>query len=273
VPQRYNYFGIFLTLRCNLNCSYCINKLDKFTTRAELTTDQWIEYLNRLELNEDQVLTLEGGEPSLHPGFYDIVENVNHKIDILTNLSFDIDEFTKRISSTKFNRDRKESYKSIRVSYHKQNQDALLGKAAKLQDAGFSVGLFSVNLPEKTEDNMEMAEKARQQKVYYFIKDFLGYKYDRLFGYYQYPNALSGVNKEVECRIKELLISPNGDVHRCHRDLYADEGSVGNITQDNFEIKDIFRRCPNYGSCSPCDVKLKTNRFLEMGSCSVEIKQ
>ena len=74
------------------------------------------------------------------------------------------------------------------------------------------------------------------------------------------------------CRNKELLVAPDGSCFRCHRDLYTNETSIGNITKDDFTIKDIFRVCSNFGDCSPCDVKLKTNRFLEMGSCSVEIK-
>ena len=41
------------------------------------------------------------------------------------------------------------------------------------------------------------------------------------------------------CRSKELLMSPEGHVYRCHRDLYAQENPTGNILDSEFEIKDI----------------------------------
>lgn len=272
VPDRYNYIGIFLTLRCNLNCFYCINKHSKLEKRTELFAHRWIDVLNRLKMNKDLPITLEGGEPSLHQGFYDIIKNVNSPVDILTNLRFDVDEFIGNVDPHWLNKGRAVSYKSIRISYHNQNQDELLSKAVRLQEAGFNVGIFSVNVPEKTVDNMVMTEKARLKNIYFFIKDFLGYRENRLFGYFRYPEAVDGNRKNITCRIKELLVAPDGLVYKCHRDLYANENNIGDITAENFEIKDIFRPCSNYGMCNPCDIKLKTNRFLEMGSCSVEVE-
>jgi radical SAM protein with 4Fe4S-binding SPASM domain len=223
-------------------------------------------------MSEGLTITLEGGEPTLHKGFYDIIKNVKKPVDMLTNLQFDVDDFVKNIDPRFFSFGRKIGYKSIRASYHHQSQTELLEKAVKLQDAGFNIGLFSVNMPDKIEKNMEMAERCRKAKIYFYTKDFLGYLDGRLYGYYKYPDAVKNEKKTVYCRIKELLVAPDGTCFRCHRDLYANENNIGNITEENFIIKDIFRECSNFGDCSPCDVKLKTNRFLEMGNCSVEIK-
>jgi hypothetical protein len=38
------------------------------------------------------------------------------------------------------------------------------------------------------------------------------------------------------------------------------------------EKVDEFRDCYYYGSCNPCDVKVKTDRFQKFGHTSVEIK-
>ena len=275
VPERYNYIAAFLTLRCNLGCTYCLNAVSTLAKeRVELSGDKWIFGLNRLNIREDVPITLEGGEPTKHPDFYKIVEKVKHPIDILTNLQFDVDEFINKVDPVWFNKKRHLSYKSIRASFHPERMDleVTLGKAVKLQNNGFNIGLFALNLPENIEQNMIMTEKAREEKIYFFIKDFLGKRDGRLFGHFKYPDALNGHKKEVICKIKELLIAPDGNVYRCHRDLYADENSVTNLLLKNFQIEDIFRPCKVYGSCNPCDVKLKTNRFLEMGSCSVEVK-
>lgn len=273
VPERYNYIGAFLTLRCNLKCPYCINKHSTLNERKELDADVWVKILNSLDIPESLNITIEGGEPTLLNGFFDIINNIKKPVDMLTNLQFDVDEFIKKIDPRFFNIGKKLGYKSIRVSYHHQDQIELLSKAVKLQNEGFSVGIFSVNSPDKIDKNMEMAERCRKAQMYFYTKDFLGYFNGQLYGYYKYPNSVMAEStKKVYCRIKELLIAPDGNCFRCHRDLYADENTIGNILDKDFIIKDIFRECTNYGNCSPCDVKLKTNRFLEMGSCSVEIK-
>ena len=73
-------------------------------------------------------------------------------------------------------------------------------------------------------------------------------------------------------KTKELLIAPDGRVYRCHSDLFAEENSIGNITDPEFQIEDKFRPCDKYGKCHPCDVKMKTNYKQELGHTSVEIK-
>ena len=78
-PQ-HNYVAFFLTLSCNLKCSWCIN-LHEVGSRFEqagrnkMTPDEWVEAVNRLVLRDDLPLTLQGGEPTLHEGFYTIVNN------------------------------------------------------------------------------------------------------------------------------------------------------------------------------------------------------
>ncbi len=274
VPDVVNYVPAFLTLECGLGCSYCINDVDGVVRdREELTTDQWIDSLNRLELKGDLPVTIQGGEPTKYKGFYDIINNINHPIDILTNLSFDIDEFIDKVDHKKLNRGRKEWYKPIRVSYHswKMQPKQTINNMVKLQDAGFNVGLFALNLPELTEANMEMVELARKNQIYFFVKDFLGRRGNQLYGFYTYPEALDGKKKDAVCKTKDLLIAPDGDIFRCHRDLYHKENRLYNITDKDLKLEYKFRPCTNYGTCNPCDVKNKTNRLLQQGFCTVEI--
>ena len=275
VHDRYNYIGAFLTLRCGLSCSYCINDDNGVSRkRHELSADEWVFGLNRLDIRPDLPITLEGGEPTKHKDFYDIIEEVNHPIDLLTNLQFDIPDFCRRVDPKWLSEGSHKGYKSIRATFHPEEMDIdeTIGKAALLQNAGYSVGLFSLNLPESIEANMEMAEMARDYKLYFFIKDFLGKRDGRLFGHYKYLEAIDGNKKGAMCRSKELLIAPNGLIYRCHRDLYKCGKHTTSLLSQQLEIDDIFKHCDNYGTCNPCDVKLKTNRFLQMGSCSVEIK-
>jgi len=278
LPSRYNYAEAYLTLRCNLGCTYCINsKSGKVKRdREELSAEQWAEGLNRLYLNGIP-LTLGGGEPTLHRDFYKLLGLLRTDIDIdlLTNLEFDIEKFIRKIDPRRFNSNNKPAYKSIRVSFHseKMEREKLIAKTKRMQNAGFNIGLFGLNHPQYIEDNMYMTELARENMIFFFVKDFLGEYKGELFGHYKYPEALDNHPKKAECRTREFLIGPEGNIYRCHRDLYLVKNDVGNITDPDLEINDYFRPCDDYGKCNPCDVKLKTNRFLQMGNCSVEIRE
>jgi len=217
-------------------------------------------------------LTIQGGEPSFHPAWIDIIQRLRSDfyIDLLTNLDFDVDVFMQHIPPERLQRD--VPYASIRVSYHPEHSDLdqLLGKVRRLQDAGYSIGLFMVDHPASAVQ--PIAERAMGMGVDFRTKTFLGNHEGVLWGEYRYPGALSGQCMDVECRTTELLVAPNGDIHRCHRDLYAGESRVANILDDELEIEFPFRPCSKFGCCNPCDQKLKNNRFQVFGACSVEIR-
>ena len=276
IPKEYNYISAFLTLRCNFSCSYCVNNNSGTLKRVrkELSGSDWVRYLNRLDINDNIAITIAGGEPTIHKDFYEIINNLNHPVDLLTNLTFNVNDFIKYVKPNSMFKSNVPSYKSIRISYHPKftNIKELVQKSTLLQENGFNIGIFSINYPHNTEDNMKLAEEARKNKIYFFIKDYLGEYNGKLVGHYKYDDAVSGKSVSVMCRIRELLINPDGDVFKCHRDLYADEYKINNIKDDDFSIDYEFRHCGNFGKCNPCDVKVKTNRFLKMGECSIEIQ-
>jgi len=276
VPDEMTYIEAYLTMRCNLGCSYCINAHSGVTrTRKELNAKEWTTALNRIDYG-DLHLTFGGGEPTLHKEFYDILANLREDIsvDLLTNLSFDVLEFAKNTTPTRFGNKKIDAYRSIRVSYHAgyMDENELIKKACVLQDLGYKIGVFGINHPQSVTANMNMAEKARKAGIYFFVKDFLGEFDGYNFGFFKYPDAINGEQKTCLCRTHELLMSPDGQIYKCHRDLYKNEYPIANVMDDDLMIDFKFRKCAQYGQCNPCDIKMKTNRFLEMGSCSVDIK-
>ena len=81
IPESYNYIGIFLSFRCNLSCSYCINRYDQFDQKCkELDGESWVKALNKIVTRPDLPVTLQGGEPTLHKDFYYIVNNIKEEI-------------------------------------------------------------------------------------------------------------------------------------------------------------------------------------------------
>jgi len=287
IPETYKYMSAFLTMRCNLKCSYCLNTLNnegdfKRTKFMEISGEKWVNALNRIESRLDLPITFTGGEPFLHKDFVYIINSLKHdlNIDVLTNLCFDdrrIDKFISEVDPQRIKRD--SPYASIRVSYHPEQigrGEKLVENVKKFQDAGFSIGMYYVAYPGTRESELvtQMQFRCLDAEIDFRRKDFTGKYKGELYGdYSKHPNSiLQEKTFPVLCRTSELLMGPNAGVYRCHRDLYHEEFSVGNLTNPSFEIQDVFRKCDLYGRCDPCDVKVKTNYKQRLEHTSVEVK-
>ena len=281
IPESYDYIGIYLTNRCHLNCDYCITAHHGSgfkDRRAEyLTPEQWIKSLNRLVLPIDVPITLQGGEPFLYTGIWEILEGIKHKVDILTALPpFLKKEHFDKLKTLKWNK-RKAPYPTIRVSYHKgqHNYRKLVRRIAELQDM-LSIGLFFLGHPSYKEEFTEVKQFAKEFDVEVRRKQFLGYWNGKLYGTFKYEDACAGTKKgiRVKCKNTVVPIAPNGDIYRCHSDLYFRRQSLklGSILDKELKIKSKYYNCDNYGTCSECDVKIKTNRYQIYGYTSVDIK-
>lgn len=280
--QDHNYVAFFLTFACNLACSWCINNHGKQPIKkrqGEMTARQWIKAANRLVLRDDLPLTLQGGEPTLHRGFFQIVNEVKPEIrmDLMTNLMFDVDAFIANVPVWRFTREA--PYAAIRVSYHPGQNDIndLIAKTIKLQDAGFRIGLYGIEHPasEIRGHILEVQEKCLKLGLDFRLKEFLGEYAGRMYGTFKYPGCVNGTElKSCRCRTTELIAGPAGYVYKCHADLYSGRNPIAHILDTDFseESIDEFRECLCYGTCNPCDVKVKTNRFQVFGHTSVEIQ-
>jgi MoaA/NifB/PqqE/SkfB family radical SAM enzyme len=277
IPESHNYIAIFLTLACNLRCSYCINRFE--TGRLEknrLSGTEWVQGLNRIVSRDDLPLSLQGGEPSLHPDFYYILNNIRPdlNIDFLTNLQFDIDTFMRNVDPERIKR--AAPYASIRVSYHPETMrlEPLVEKVLRLQSAGYSIGIWGVLHPKQEAAVLAAQEYAKGKGIDFRTKEFLGEHDGKMYGTFKYEGACDkSFEREVLCRTTELIIGPAGGIYRCHSDLYEQRSPIGSILDPEYRIDDRFRPCKVFGHCNPCDVKVKTNRFQVFGHTSVEIKQ
>jgi hypothetical protein len=281
---RHNYVAFFLTFACNLKCNYCIN-LHSINTRLEQTSrpcmsaDDWITAANRLKLRTDLPLTLQGGESTLHPGFYRLVNEVKPeiKMDLMTNLMFNVDEFIRNVPVERFTREA--PYAAIRVSYHpgQNNIDTLIKKTFLLQEAGFRVGLYGIEHPDTVfrQHIAEVKERCLGLGLDFRTKEFLGTYENALHGSFKYEGCVAGgALKRCECRTSEIIVDPSGLVYKCHSDLYRGRNPTAHILDADFneDSLDVFRACEFYGDCNPCDVKVKTNRLQIFGHTSVEIR-
>jgi organic radical activating enzyme len=99
-------FHVFLSQNCNLACDYCFAR--QVITKCDMPYQNFIEVLNFLKNNNESVLHLIGGEPTVHPKFNSYMKEVlsdypNIKeVRVVTNGMFDNDCF-KNIELSKFN--------------------------------------------------------------------------------------------------------------------------------------------------------------------------
>lgn len=281
IPDNYNYLAFFINLNCNLACHYCINLNEEGSSRKSvhrkpMNGKEWAEAINRLQIERDDMpITLQGGEPTLHKDFFEIINGVRPdiKLDLLTNFMFDVDAFIQNIPPERFTRDAK--YAAIRVSYHPgQNDiDDLILKAKKMADAGFYVGIYSVMVPSNQIHIMGIQERCHNEGIDFRVKEYLGFDGQNWHGTYRYPEAISQkVEKYCDCKTSELIVGPTGDVYRCHSDLYESRAPIGYILDPEFKIEEVHRPCYVFGHCNPCDIKIKTNRHQEFGHTSVDIQ-
>lgn len=277
IPKTYNYIAAFLTFRCNYKCSYCINYFEiKKLPKGEMSGKDWVKGINRIVLRDDLPITLQGGEPTVHKDFFYIVNHIKPElnIDILTNLQGDVDEFIRNVDPKRVKR--RAHYASIRVSYHPEVMDLeeTIQKTSKMLEAKFSIGIWGVLHPSQKDEILRAQSKCKKLGIDFRTKEFLGEYRGRLYGTYLYEGACDKKRSErVLCKTTELIISSNGNIYRCHSDLYANRKPIGHLLDPNFKIEDKFRECNYYGHCNPCDIKIKTNRFQQFGHTSVKIKR
>jgi hypothetical protein len=245
-----------------------------------LSGDDWVKHLSHIVTRPDLPITFGGGEPTLHPDFYYIVNELHKKnvpMDLLTNCQFDVGYFIENVSPNIFKRPA--PYASIRISYHPETMDMyeLIDKVHILSQNNYHIGIWAVNHPKWKNEIEQCQLLCEALGIDFRLKEFLGIYNGKLYGTYKYPNACDNINlKKVLCKTSELIVGPDGNVYRCHADLYEMEKykwySIGSIMDNAFNIKDEYLPCNNFGSCNPCDQKLKYNRFQQEGHCSVTIE-
>jgi len=292
------YFGAFLNLSCSLPCEYCVQKISlpgQPVARYSLMPGQeWVEALNSiagrtkkrfLRHPKRKKISITGGEPSLHPDFIYILNNLDKdwKITVTSNFTsafFDKDiEFLKQIkrrSNLKFNA----SYHFMYTSLEKFIENVL-----KVKKAGFNVhSLFIVAHPAYIKEIEEYKKKLLKIHPIVKLQRFFGRHEGKLYpaqdagdvvceqedgirNYKAYREAFgqSG-KKDIYCRVKKVLFAPNGDIYNCHYKLYTGhKDKFGNISDKDLHIvmPQGFFLCHDYGFCNPCDSEGHAFKDLE----------
>jgi MoaA/NifB/PqqE/SkfB family radical SAM enzyme len=283
-----SYWAVFLTLNCNYNCEYCVQKIYRKTVTYDLVAgDKWIRALNSItnrtkfrffRRRKIKKFAIIGGSPTLHPDFIGIINGLDKYwlITITTNLGTPIfnhiDLFLKKLIRRKNLR--------FNVSLHLNNcsdPNEFINKIKILRKNKININrIFLLAYPpDRLAQVEEYKAKFAREKMRLEIQRFTGFYNGKLYPQeesnlteYEYEDNIRDYKlynqacnleekKRIWCKISKVLFAPNGDIYNCHYKLYtASSDTFGNIFDNDrtiFNPPSDYFICDNFGYCNPCD--------------------
>lgn len=230
---------VYLTLRCNLQCEYCVNNhvdggvhLREYTL---LTPKEWLHLLHTL----DRDIIITGGEPFLYTGLKEIIQGLkaHYKITIYSNLMVPLPSdisWLKRKGLT------------IYGSYHpgQRLESSFIKNVQALQHEGVHFTLHAIN----TQGRDQLAKILGEQLAGQDLKVTIDEDQRELF-----PCSSKQYRKRVLCRKSIILIAPDGYRYPCVSRLVRRTEPLENLLKEPFTTEWQSVECPDYGFCAPCD--------------------
>ncbi len=263
-------FEWIVTLKCNYKCPYCYQQNKSKKHCSNETVDAVFNYLPTLK--EAWLVKLIGGEPMIHPRFFEICEHIvdnGHNMCMTTNLSMPLEKLGKMVEICK------NQLEYITASLHiSQIQDIekFVEKAFEFRKMLQQSTEFTITSV-VTQDNFDKLKKVEEQ----CSKNDLKFRYQIMKdknGYAQYPKIIEThiADKLISntkilrnqsfrgtfCHTGELFfkIDVNGNVTRCYN--MQPFFLMGNITKGNFQRFINTKPCLS-GRCT-CTVP--ANRYM-----------
>jgi len=252
-----------LTARCNMACSYCIQKgmvLPSAPRRPwrnyrEMEGKEWVRALNDLPVRPEHPLILTGGEPTLHKDFLEIATGLEgYSLDLTSNLAFDIEALARAME-----RAGKRFYSSFHTySPEHMAPEEFLARADLLLSTGIVENpVFSfVDLeyfPQfRTEDTNRrlsaVIHGARERGIPLSVNEFRANHLGRPFSREE--------RRTMECSSAWVNLAPDGEIYNCQYHLTQGTHSFGNIREIE-KVRPLpplgtFFLCNDFGWCDPC---------------------
>jgi MoaA/NifB/PqqE/SkfB family radical SAM enzyme len=211
-----------LTRRCNFECIYC-HRHQKDDENISINDFQKIKDFVNTIMNKTEIF-LTGGEPTISPYFFDIIENINYnKFSINSNFSFNEDISNRLIDFFKINNDRKNLFKA---TYHadQANLEIFLNNISNF---------YKYDMIHKINMVFESYDISYIEKYYKPIYDLIKKEFPKIFlrimpvDNDDLSNEILNMFKgdiwrrsrgniiDTNCYINNMCIDSNGDVYNC----------------------------------------------------------
>ncbi|HBA85642.1 MAG TPA: hypothetical protein DCZ95_16290 [Verrucomicrobia bacterium] len=232
---RAHYYGVFLSFRCPFSCSFCVRRFhaDRLAQYEEISGNRWIDYLSMLH-TDGLPLVFQGGEPGLHRDFAEIIHFLSplHRIQIVTNLAFDVRKFAKTVDPALLNRET--DLIPILACFHPEEftPQEFVERAFYLHAAGFRMRItgFTDSTRQRAMDEMILLSK--DNGLDFKQAEFLDWYQDRFYGG---SEGLLYAQLDHEAnRLPALLYAPDGSIHGSHHHLYEKAQPMGHIFDRTF---------------------------------------
>ncbi len=250
------HFGLDLTYACNYDCPYC--ELPPAARRRPVA--EWVRAFERVRRECGRCyIYMSGGEPSVFPGFYDLVKALipMHTVDLCTNLSWDVELLVPELDPESFR---------ISPTFHPSQVDFedFLAKAVAVKDylpqrrpplgsisfvadprqmdrmSEYKVrleekGMLLVPLPLAA--GKEMANTDKEKRAIEVLSPNKG-TWDRKLDYQL--NALSPKGRLCSAGQRYVHIRGDGMVDRCTR---YDDRQIGDFFAEDFAVWEAPKTC------------------------------
>ena len=259
--------------RCNLACTYC-NEFDDFSSPVPL--EKMKRRLDKLASLGTTIITISGGEPTLHPELDDIIRHIRRRgmiAGLITNGYFLTPERIERLNQA--------GLQHLQISIDNVNPDDVSKKSLKVLDsklenlrrhAEFYVNLNSVigGGIRNPEDAVTVSERAvelgfsttlgiihnergrlkrlneTEMKIYEGLRGYGKLSYARFTKFRE--NLAQGRPNKWRCRAggRYLYICEDGKVHYC-----SQQRGYPDIPLQDYTVQDIRREFSTPKSCAP----------------------
>ncbi len=244
------WLRIYLTLRCNLDCPYCVHHHNLAGSRADqyelLPWQKWAEFINNT--GKDVIFT--GGEPFLYPDFVKLLNAISPgiKVKVYSNLSAEMDDYIKNCHRPVI----------FFGTYHPSSGpvDKFISKINALRAAGkFTGSIHMVGWGQQLDFVIKAKKEFARQEWYVYIDD------DQ---YLTDDSSCMKYRKNVRCTRRIYLLAPDGRRFICVSKMLGQKDDLGNILTTGLGPDKVSVECQDYGFCNPCD-QLGETRIKIMG--------
>lgn len=293
-----NNIYFHLTYRCNLKCTHCYSNGDLYSSSKNISKKVLLKGIKEAEMYAFRQIVITGGEPSVHPQFYKIVDTLRKKrkvgsiLVLRTNLVGEYTDRQLRVQADVFDKI------FVSVDGDEEQHDQRRGKGAYKKTV-FNVKRLS-KIIESYKDTTELilacvmdkesiqnrgGDSVRQLSRDMGCRDVrfrpvlpigraslweLPPRPEALGSYIPAEKVLEqGIEPKVSCGIgKNLYVAPNGDIFPCYA-LTNENNVMGNIKDGLFQIlqseeskNQINSNVDTIQECKNCEY-----RYLCGGAC------
>lgn len=235
---------IYITLRCNYNCPYCVDNYNKpdfdgygYKLRR---ADEWINKIN--SLRRDIIFT--GGEPFLYKvegkDITDIINGIDSKIgiDVYSNIGIDVTDKLSKIKRPI----------NLMISYHpyEAKLDIFFKNIDWIQSNNRNI-TFTIHAIDAN-DNMQhplvplFMEEAKKRNIPVNVDADQGFE-----------GSTREFKLNAQCSRKIILLAPDGTRFQCVGKLTRRADHLENIFDSPLGPEKNIVSCYEYGFCAPCD--------------------